>query len=420
MNNLNNRKIVTTKPKDRDHYINDGGGLRVRIKPSGTKLFEQRYNLYGKKYSIGIGTFPETSLKEARARSFEIRRMVDAGQDPKLERKKKEDQQRAASLEKTVQDLFDDWMTSYVTPHRKRPDQVDEFLRKDVLPFVGKIQAKAIERRHIVQIINRIVDRGALRKANIVLSLVKQMFSHGAAKGFVDQHPCPDLQKKHFGIKTESKQRFLSDEDISELFEKLPDSGLPERTQYAVLILLGTGQRTGELRQATWDNVNTETRIWIIPEEHSKTGKPHKVHLSDFVLEYFERLRALSVDDLVLGSYRSPGQPLNEKTLTKSVRDRQMEAPLKNRTALCNQSLLLAGGPWSLHCLRHSAHTGIGGLGVAPYVVEKILNHTMPGIMAVYNHQEYWPERVDALNKWGEHLRRLRDCNMENVVPLRG
>lgn len=416
---LTAKTVANAKPNVKDRVLSDGAGLQLRILPSGTKIFELRYRVYGKASKITIGTYPDKDLKSAREKAGIYRDLVSDGIDPRQWEREEEAKKRAESLEKTVQDLFDDWMGSYVITHRKRPDQVDEFLQKDVIPFIGKIRAKDIERRHVVEIVDRIVQRGAIVKADKVLSLIKQMFSHGAAKGFMDRHPCPDLQRKHFGIKPKSNQRFLSEKEIIELFEKLPESGLPERTRYAIVILLATAQRTGELRQARWSSIDFKNKIWIVPPEYSKNGKAHIVHLSEFALRYFEKLKELSINDLVLGSYRKPDQPIDDKTLTKQIRDRQRETPLKNRTTSNGQSLILKNGPWSLHCLRHSAHTGMGGLGVPPYIVEKILNHTMPGIMGVYNHQPYYAERESALNLWGNHLDRLCNAKMSNVVYIR-
>lgn len=66
--------------------------------------------------------------------------------------------------------------------------------------------------------------------------------------------------------------------------------------------------------------------------------------------------------------------------------------------------------PFTLHDLRRTAATGMAGLGIAPHVVDKILNHatgTIQGVARVYNRYEYLAERKDALDVWARHIQRL-------------
>jgi integrase len=62
---------------------------------------------------------------------------------------------------------------------------------------------------------------------------------------------------------------------------------------------------------------------------------------------------------------------------------------------------------WVPHDIRRTVATQLNELGVLPHVVEKILNHKMQGVMAVYNKAEYWPERVEALLQWQEKIKRI-------------
>ncbi|MGN2398153.1 tyrosine-type recombinase/integrase, partial [Klebsiella quasipneumoniae] len=60
--------------------------------------------------------------------------------------------------------------------------------------------------------------------------------------------------------------------------------------------------------------------------------------------------------------------------------------------------------PWTLHDLRRTFATTLNNMGIAPHVVEQLLGHTLGGVMAVYNRSQYLPEKLDALNKWMDHL----------------
>ena len=99
---------------------------------------------------------------------------------------------------------------------------------------------------------------------------------------------------------------------------------------------------------------------------------------------------------------------MSDKALSKAVRDRIREVPLKKRTAKA-QALMLSGGEWSPHDLRRTMASRMGDLGVAPHVIERCLNHIQQGIVGVYQRQEYLLERKAAFQLWGTTLENILD-----------
>lgn len=73
--------------------------------------------------------------------------------------------------------------------------------------------------------------------------------------------------------------------------------------------------------------------------------------------------------------------------------------------------------PWTLHDLRRTLATHMNNMGIAPHVVEQLLGHSMPGVMAIYNRSLYLPEKLDALNKWYDRLDILSG-GFTNIVLL--
>lgn len=74
---------------------------------------------------------------------------------------------------------------------------------------------------------------------------------------------------------------------------------------------------------------------------------------------------------------------------------------------------------WTPHDLRRTASTQMSNIGIMPHIVEKILNHSMQGVMAVYNRSEYLPEKMEAMKIWSEKVKKLLEDKKEKVVPLK-
>lgn len=185
---LTEKTPQAVKPEpQRDRYLTDGGGLYARVLAGRTGtdervVFQWRYKLHGRTRYFHCGTCPHTSLAEACRRRDDAHRLRDQGIDPVGEKERLEAARRAReqaeALEKTVRELFEDWHRRYLAEKRKDGGAlVRQFMECDVLPHIGELKARDVRRAHIVEVVDRITDRGAKRKANAVLSLLKQLFA---------------------------------------------------------------------------------------------------------------------------------------------------------------------------------------------------------------------------------------------------
>lgn len=410
----------------RDIYLKDGGGLYARVLAGYDKgdkkiYFVWRYSLRGRKQWLPLGVWPEMTLQEAREARHAARKLAKGGTDPLAERKRLEAEEKARqaadAAEKTVRGLFEDWSKRYLQKQRS-PGKAGgwkdggklarQFIESDVLQYIGDAKLKHLTRKQITECLDRITDREANRKANMVLSLLKQMLDWGVSKGDIEANPIASVRRRDIGGIEVERKRNLSADEIAELAKRLPDAKLPERVQIAVWLLLATGARVGELTQASWPEFDLKGRIWTIPEAHSKNGKAHVVHLSDFALAQLTRLRELSPGALLFEG-RKDGKSLDAKQIGKFTRDRQRKKPLKKRTRQTG-TLALPRGEWRIHDLRRTMASRMGELEIAPnvtippQVIEKCLNHKLEGILAVYQQQEMMAQRQQAFDLWGAKL----------------
>jgi integrase len=426
---LTDRALRQAKPPTdkSETLLADGGSLyaRVRATAAGEASITWQYffKWHGRTERLSIGPYPEVTLLEARRRRDEARAGLksDPPRHPVHEARARAEAAHnkvlAEASERTVRGLFDDWQRVYLEHHRKdKGAQALDYLERDVFPLIGERRARSVTRTDISRIIDEILARSARSTANKVLSLLKQMFAHGWVRGVVDEDPTARFSTQHAGGEEKSRERALSFDELAELAQKLPACDLAKAYQAALLLQLATAARSGELELAKKAEFDLAAHTWTVPREHSKNGREHLVHLSAFALEQLAVLWPYATSDWLLPS-RKPAAAIAPKTLAKAVRDRQRSVPLKGRTKAA-ATLLLAGGEWTPHDLRRTFSTRAPDLGVAPHIIERCLNHTMQGVMAVYNRNDYLQERRAALDAWGARLSRIFNAPAANVVPF--
>ena len=175
--------------------------------------------------------------------------------------------------------------------------------------------------------------------------------------------------------------------------------------------MLLLGQRRSEVAEARWDEFNDDLTLWTLPPERTKNGEQHEVPLPEAAREILKRVR----------EKRLPGSPFVFTTTGTTP----ISGWSKAKAALDKKIAELAGGPipdWRIHDLRRSAATGMIQIGVAPHIVEAVLNHISGhkgGIAGVYNVAKYPEEKLFALERWSEHVLRLASGEAaDNVTTL--
>ena len=409
-NKLTDKHLRKFKPSDDEQVTGDGGGLWVRVLPrnkGGAINFYYRFEFGGKERRHNCGTYPETTLAQARERRNAARNLVRSGVDPTLkeatDRSTRTTEQAKKQMEKTVSDLFDDWKRVYLATERKDGGkEVEATIRRDVLPQIGNMKAKDVRLPHIVIVIDKVLERGARRTANLVLSLMRQMFRHGLGCGIVETDPTLALSKKQAGGKETPSDRNLSLDEIKELKLKIPSADLHAKLVAAIWLLLATGARVGELHKAEWGHVDFVKKTWTIPPENSKNERQHVINLSAFALKQLATMAEYRSGKYLL-SGRGSDKPMSDKSISKAIRDRIRAEPLKRRTPKTG-TLILSGGEWSPHDLRRTMASRMGDLGIEPHIIERCLNHVQQGIIGVYQRQEYLKDRTNAFETWGQRL----------------
>lgn len=428
MSKLTVKELEALGTKDHGKKLREDGGLigSVRCGTSGVSVyFDWRYRFDGKVKQIAVGAWPKLSLASIRSERDRLKVEVDDGSDPTERRKaerlkvkvdqleeiekqqKRLDEIVAQQTRLTVQGLFEHWTDVDLVRRKDGGKEVRRMFEKDVLPKLGSLPVTDVKKGHITLVTDPLLARGVNRMAKVVFSLVRQMFRFAVDRDYIEADPTASIRKVKIGGPDTERERVLSPAEIQTLRHQLPKARLMPQTEAAVWIVLATLCRIGELSHAKWSDIDLDNRRWRIPE--TKNGKPHEIYLSDFAVEHFRKVKALSSPNIAwVYPGRDPKKALSSKSITKQLGDRQRSSEPMKRRCKSTSALVLPGGKWGPHDLRRTGATMMTQLHVLPDVVEHCLNHIEENrTKRVYQRHTYEHEMQAAWKALGRHLTRL-------------
>jgi integrase len=357
-------------------------GFGVRVSPTGTKSFVLLYRFAGSPRRLTLGRYPVLALAEARQLAREALNQVARGIDPQQGKKRK-----------TAPPSFAGIVEEFVRVHCERRNrgrtrtETARILRFDFVSRWPRRDAQDITRKDVLAVLDSIVERGSPVAANNALSAIRKFFNWCLERGLIEGNPCNAIKKP---TKPVARDRVLSDDELRSVWKASEAIGYPFGPLVQLLIL--TGQRRNEVTSMRWPDIDFEPAIWSIPGEFTKNGKPHLVPLAPAVVARISSL------------------PRLHETLVFPARG-NANATFSGFSKLKTRMDELSGvSGWTLHDLRRSAATHLGRLGVAPHVVERILNHasgSFRGVAGVYNRFHYLPEMREGLERWAQHIEQL-------------
>jgi integrase len=274
-------------------------------------------------------------------------------------------------------------------------------LEVDVLkPWRGR-SLSSISKRDVIALIDRIAERAPVH-ANRVLARVKAMFAWAVDKDRIPDSPSDGVKPPS---KEKSRDRWLSDSEIVWFWRACDQIGYPFGPLFQTLLM--TAQRLTETASMEWSELDLEAGLWVIPRHKAKSDRTHEVQLAEPVI-------ALLRAQPQLGAFVFTGKTGHHVT-----------GFTHGKTLLDAAIAAIAGDvkveKFILHDLRRTAASGMARLGIAPQVVDRILNHsagTIRGVAAVYNRFEHADERRAALAAWASFVTGLLSPAPSNVVPL--
>jgi integrase len=389
------KKIQNLKPKSQRYEEWEGNGFGVRVTPRGIKSFVYLYRFDGKPRRLTLGSYPNMTLADAHKAHAEALKKLEQGIDPGAVMVAKRQEERVAP---TVADLADEYLRLWARP-RKRSWRVDQrILNKDILPIWGRRKARDVTRRDVIQLLDKITERGGIM-SNRTLSVIRKMYNFGINRDLVSTSPCIGVQAPAAETR---RDRVLSSIELKHFWKGLDHSHITLGIRLALKLMLITAQRKGEVISARWTDINLDEAWWTIPE--TKNGLPHRVPLSDQAIELLEAAKHLSGDSAWIFSSLRRNGPIAGASVDHALRQALQTLEIEHFTP---------------HDLRRTAATFMtGSCGIPRIVVSKILNHAEPHITSIYDRASYDQEKQIALAAWGRKLQEIVEETESNVIPM--
>ena len=286
--------------------LHDGGGLYLRISESGSKSWVFRFQIEGKRRDMGLGSFPETSLADARDKAMTHRRQRNDGTDP-LEARKAQRQADLVSVAKgrTFRQVAEDFIAKNSARWRnaKHRWQWGKTLESYVYPTLGELPVSAIDNGLVVQVLNPLWTAKP-ETASRVRGRIEMVLDAATVQGF-REGPNPAQWRGNLAhvLPARGKVRQVAHHaalPFDELAGFMAELGKrPGTSARALEFAILTAARTGEVLGATWGEIDLASKIWIVPAERMKAGREHRVPLSDDAISILGKVQpfALQTDD---------------------------------------------------------------------------------------------------------------------------
>ena len=385
---LTDKQIKALKPKEKAKKYFDGGGLYLEVAPSGGKWWRLKYRVGGVEKRISLGTYPETSLAEARDKAYEHRKTVREGLDPSVERRRSK---LRASL--SFEDVGREWLekekTSWTPGHCVA---TVSRLERLVFPRIGKQPLESLEPPEMLAMCNSIKNAVSIYTARLMLGLCSRIFRHGVAYGYITSDPCRDLSDALPSHSHKPMAALVKPKDIARLLKAIDIYDGDFKTLCALRLLPLCMVRTGELRKAEWIEIDFDEKLWCVPAEHTKLRREHLVPLSRQTLAILRDLKEVTGHcRYLLPGRRSDSRIMSENTVNAALRYMGFSSD-----EMCG------------HGFRSMASTRLNEMGFRFDVIEKQLAHEQSNsVRKVYNRAEYLDERRDMLQQWADYLEKL-------------
>ena len=329
------------------------------------------------------------SLRQARERRDEARKLLAAGIDPGTIRKA-ERIVNSDTFEAVAREWFEKFSPKWAKGHA---DKIIRRLERDVFPWIGTRPIGELTAPEVLTMLRRIESRGAIETAHRAHQNCGAVFRYAVATGRAQRDPCGDLRGAIPPAKSEHFASITEPDGIGELLRAIDGYTGYAATRAALKLAPLVFVRPGELRHAEWAEINLDKSEWRIPSERMKMRTPHVVPLSRQAVAVLQDLRPLTgVGQLLFPSVRTRARPMSENTVNAALR-----------------RLGYTSDDMTGHGFRSMASTLLNEQGWHRDAIERQLAHAeRDAVRAAYNYAEHLPERRKMMQAWADYLDSLR------------
>ena len=322
-NGLTVQFVKSVKPAATVKRYADGYGLLLVVKPTGGTSWIQRLVIQGKRRDIGLGSVDRVSLAQARRKAFrESETSARDGGDPTFREDVRSIPSFAEAAEAVIAMHAENWRDGGKTETRWRAT-----LANYAFPRLGRRLVSDLTTADVLAVLTHDGFWSTKREtARKVRQRISTIMDWAAAEGHRTDNPCHALKAAlpKTGTRTQHR-RALPYDAVSDAVICVRASAAYPTTKLAFELLVLTATRSGEVRQARVEEFDMDSKVWTIPAGRTKTGRPHRVPLSDAALDVLLEARQYADGSrLVFPSAR--GKVMSDMTMSKLIKELGIEA----------------------------------------------------------------------------------------------
>ena len=369
-----------------------GFGYRLRLGVGGkvNTSWVAQYRRAGATRRVLLGNAAVLSAEQARTAAKQILAKAALGQDPQGDKAERRDKDRLS-----LRSVVDEYLA--VKQGEVRPGTLRDTTRYLTGPYFKPLHGIAVDsitRKDVASQVVAVQRQHSATVASLARATLSAFFTWCMAMGIVETNPVIGAAQPKTA---EPRSRVLSDDELGRIWNACGDDDYGK----IIRLLWLTGCRRQEIGGLRWSEIDFERSTWTIPAARSKNGKAHTLPLMPAALEIIESVPCMATRDHLFGARSAAGFTAWTKKATLDERSEVKD--------------------WRLHDIRRTTATRLADLGVAPHVIEQILNHQSghkAGPAGIYNRSSYEREVRAALAMWSDHMRNLVEGGERKILPM--
>jgi integrase len=384
----------------------DGGGLYLQVTANGRRSWIFRFKQNGRSRDMGLGSLATISLAEAREMAAECRRLRLTGIDPIESRKTDRLQAQLAAARSMT---FDQCRDAFIEAHKsawrnaKHRAQWANSLATYVGPVFGSMPIQSVDVALVTKVLEPIWSTKP-ETASRVRGRIERVLDWAKVRGF-RQGENPARWRGHLDALLPAHSKVRKVKHHAALpYVQVGAFMAALRTREAVAaraleFTILTAARTGEVLGARWDEIDFQTKVWVVPASRMKSGREHRVPLSRPAISVLKEMQARHSDDLVFPGDRRR-KPLSNMAMLMMLRR-------MDRADLTAHGFRSTFRDWSAECTNFPAE-----------VAEAALAHVVGDkVEAAYRRGDPFQKRQRLMDAWAVYCLNASDASRA-VIPL--
>lgn len=396
--------IRSLKPAEKPKKYADSGGLFLFVPTSGSKLWRMAYRYNKKSKLLSFGEYPTVSLKMAREKREEAKKLLADGIDPSQHKKAVQAARQAeeANLFRNIALEWHETQTTHILPTGRA--FMLYCLEKHILPNIGSQPVQSIGAADILAFIKPFEKENRLNHAHLLLQLCGRIFRYAIATSRASHDVTADLRGAIRTKRPKHHPAILDKKKIGKLLVELDQHPGYYPVTCALRLMPHVFVREKELIWSEWQEIDFDNAEWRIPAERMKKREMHLVPLSRQAVEILKELHRFSGN----GHYLFPSARLRDKPIQKSTLLAALRRKGYGSDEMC------------VHGFRSMASTLLNEMGFNSDWIERQLSHDhRDAVRAAYNHAQYLPERKKMMQAWSDFLDGLKARSLEDRPEIK-